>query len=146
MAVELPTVLLMGPGAVLCAWATLRRAEWKHVAIILVSWCEIIGGWYTFAGTWVKHYAHGREWAESDFAGSTSAANAYIFWVLLVFMNIVWVIIPAILLYDACALAVARKGAAAPPPSRKFGTYAILGATLVAYGTLVPTALYLAQK
>ena len=45
MAVELPTVLLMGPGALLCAYATLTRASWKHVAIILVSWCEIIGGW-----------------------------------------------------------------------------------------------------
>jgi hypothetical protein len=42
MAVELPTVLLMGPGALLCAYATFARKDWKHIAIILVSWCEII--------------------------------------------------------------------------------------------------------
>ena len=78
MAVELPTVLLMGPGALLCAWATLHRKEWKHVAIILVSWCEIIGGWYTFASTWIKHYFHGLAWDKSDFKGSTSSENAYI--------------------------------------------------------------------
>ena len=61
-------------------------------------------------------------------------------------MNIVWVIIPFILLYDACVLSIARKGPSAAPPSAKFGTYTLLAATLVAYATLVPTALYLAQK
>ena len=47
MAVELPTVLLMGPFSALCLWATVTRSPWKHVLIILTSWCEIIGGWYT---------------------------------------------------------------------------------------------------
>jgi len=92
----------------------------------------------------VKHFLHSMPWSESALKGS--AANPYIFWVLLVFMNIVWVIVPAILMYDACVLSVARKGAAAPPPSAKIGAYYVLAATLVAYGTLVPTALYLAQK
>ena len=81
MAVELPTVLLMGPGALLCAYATLARKDWKHVAVILVSWCEIIGGWYTFAGPWVKHFLHSTPWSDSALKGS--AANPYIFWVLL---------------------------------------------------------------
>ena len=47
MAVELPTVLLMGPFAALSMWATVTRSPWKHVLVILTSWCEIIGGWYT---------------------------------------------------------------------------------------------------
>jgi len=83
-------------------------------------------------------------WSESALKGS--AANPYIFWVLLVFMNIVWVIVPAILLFDACALSIQRKPAQATPPSAKYHTYALLAATLVAYATLVPTALVLAQK
>jgi len=43
LAVEFPTVFLMGPGALFCLYAALKRSAWKHVAIIVVSWCEIIG-------------------------------------------------------------------------------------------------------
>ena len=61
-------------------------------------------------------------------------------------MNIVWVVVPFILLYDACVLSVRGKGAGARPPSASYGTYYVLAATLASYSTLVPFALWKAQQ
>ena len=140
MSVEIPTVFLMGPGALLCLYATIKRSNWKHIAIILVSWCEIIGGWYTFAPVWINDLFHPKVPSPLDMS------SPWLFWVLLVFMNGVWVIVPLILLYDACVLSIANKSASAPPPSEKYGTYKAIGATIALYSILVPIALYLAKK
>jgi hypothetical protein len=140
LAVEFPTVLLMGPGALFCLYASLKRSSWKHVAIIIVSWCEIIGGWYTFAPVWLS------EQFVPAYKTPLDTSSPWLFWVLLVFMNIVWVVIPVILMYDACVLSAAGKGASATPPSAAYNTYSLVALFLAAYATLVPTALLLAQK
>lgn len=61
-------------------------------------------------------------------------------------MNAVWVVIPAILLYDAAALSIARRPAGAAPPSARAGAYWVVAATLLSYITLVPAALLMAQR
>lgn len=73
-------------------------------------------------------------------------SSPWLFWVLLVFMNIVWVVVPVILMYDACVLSAAGKGASATPPSSAYHSYSLVALFLAAYATLVPTALLLAQK
>ena len=140
LAVEFPTVFLMGPGALFCLWATLRRSTWKNVAIVLVSWCEIIGGWYTFAGPWLN------EWLHPGFKSPLDTSSPWLFYVLLVFMNIVWVVVPLILLVDASILIAARAAPDAPAPSQPYHTYTLVALFLVAYSILVPVALLMAQR
>jgi len=140
MSVELPTVLLMGPGALLCLYATIYRQNWKHIAFILVCTIELIGGWYTFAPVWINDIFH------PEISSPLDMSSPWLFWVLLVFMNGVWVAVPLVLLCDACVLSIKNKGASAPPPSAQFGTYTAIGATIALYSVLVPIALYLAKK
>jgi alpha-1,2-mannosyltransferase len=140
LAVEFPTVLLMGPGALFCLWAIYKRSQWKHISIALVSWCEIIGGWYTFAGPWINEALH-----PEKYTSPLDTSSPWLFWVLLVFMNIVWVVVPAILLVDASILIAHRALPTAEPPSRPYHTYTLIALFLVAYSVLVPVALVLAQ-
>lgn len=137
VSVELPTVLLMGPGALLCLYAILNRKAWRNLAVAVVCIIEIIGGWYTFAPDWVRVYAGG--------ATSLSTADPWLFWVLLVFMNGLWVLVPGILLYDACVRIVdacdkaKTEGSDAVPSGA--GAYWLIAASLVAYSVLIPVAL-----
>lgn len=49
ISVEIPTVLLMGPCALLCAYGTFYCRPWRHLLVTFVCVIELIGGWYTFA-------------------------------------------------------------------------------------------------
>ena len=140
LAVEFPTVLLMGPGALLCLYATLYRTQWKNLAIVLVSWCEIIGGWYTFASCFTNAAY------KPELPSPLDTSSPWLFWVLLVFMNVVWVVVPGVLLFDAGSLIVARTAASSTvAPSAKLGTYVVIALFLAAYSVLVPVALLMAQ-
>ena len=142
LAVEFPTVFLMGPGALLCLYGILRRSAFRDLAIAVVCVVELIGGWYTFAGPWANAYFHPHVPSPLD------TSSPWLFYVLLVFMNIVWVIVPGILLWDAGANIIARAapGSRVRPASSPFFTYEIIAGLLGAYSVLVPTALLLAQR
>lgn len=143
VSVELPTVLLMGPGALLCLYGIAYNKAWRNLAVVIVSLTEIIGGWYTFAPDWVRQATTG--------ATSLSTSDPYLFWILLVFMNGLWVIVPGILLYDACVRIVtacdkAKTEAVDGKPASGEGAYKLIALLLVAYSILIPIALIGAQK
>lgn len=142
MSVELPTVLLMGPGALLCLYGILNRKAWRNIAVAIVCVVELIGGWYTFAPDWIRIWGGGKT--------SLSTADPYLFWILLVFMNGLWVVVPAILLYDAYMRIVdacdkAKTEAIETVPSG-VSSYTLIAALLVSYSVLVPLALLMADR
>jgi hypothetical protein len=99
----------------------------------LLSLAELYGGWMTFAPEWVD-----------GSPSLVSRADPLRFWCHLVFMNGLWVVIPALLLAEsslqivrACAKAKTAAAAPALPPV----AYHACAASLAAYVVLVPAVL-----
>lgn len=73
-------------------------------------------------------------------------------WIHLLFMNGVWVLIPAILLFDSCIILTRAASAAklelsahqAPPSGRR--AYVAIAATLALYAVLVPGVMWYAKQ
>ena len=150
MSVELPTVLLMGPGALLCLHLVWHRSPARHLAIFAVSLVELIGGWYTFGPEWVRLIFH----PNTAVALSSANTDPWLFWILLVFMNGLWVIVPGIIAVDAAVRLLrasdgaeggARGGARVPPPFSGRAAYRLIALLLLAYAILIPVALGLAK-
>ncbi|KAH9985074.1 Emopamil-binding protein [Russula compacta] len=89
VSLELLTVFGAGPLAALIVYQIVRRDPARHYWIIVLSTAEIYGGWMTFCPEWLTG------------SPSLDTSNALFFWVYLVFMNIIWVIIPVWLMYDS---------------------------------------------
>jgi len=89
LAVEYPTVFLMGPCALLMVYGIVNKAAWRHLLCVIVCVIELIGGWYTFAPEW--------------FTGSPALdTSSFVYlYVYLAFMNLLWVWVPLILLIDS---------------------------------------------
>jgi|APLak6261661892_1056031.scaffolds.fasta_scaffold28054_1 hypothetical protein len=92
------------------------------------------------------------EWLARPTPNPNLSATPVHFWVYLLFMNGVWVLVPAILLVDSCivltrAASTARIGdlAARPPPSGNFAYWLIAG-TLALYAVLVPAVIMTANQ
>ncbi|KAJ6263690.1 hypothetical protein Dda_2259 [Drechslerella dactyloides] len=82
VAIELPTVLLEGPGAAYICYLLAKGNENVWFWILVVAVGEIYGGWMTFAP----------EWLTGSQALDTS--NFMYTWVYLFFFNMLWVWIP----------------------------------------------------
>ena len=98
---------------------------------------ELYGGVMTFAPEWLA-----RPVANPALSGTWLHVFIYLF-----FFNFLWVLVPAILLYDstiaivrACDVAKTEKGAEAPPASGS-RAYTVIAASLVAYVLLIPGVL-----
>ncbi|KAK6352895.1 hypothetical protein TWF696_004896 [Orbilia brochopaga] len=82
VSIELPTVLLEGPGALYICYLLAKGNENVWFWILVVAVGEIYGGWMTFAP----------EWLTGSQALDTS--NFMYTWVYLFFFNTLWVWIP----------------------------------------------------
>ena len=87
--IELITVVLVGPLCLWLAWAVKERKAYRHILQATVCVCELYGGWMTFGPEWVE--------------GSPNlVTNNWVYmWIYLVFMNGLWVVLPAVLLWHS---------------------------------------------
>lgn len=135
LSLELLTVFIMGPLALLAAYGVWKSKPWRHVAQIVLCACELYGGAMTFFPEWLSRPAN------PNLSSSLLHTTVY-----LGFMNLVWVFIPAILLVDSAIIltrAAAKLSAAqhaAPPPSGNCSYY-LIAATLALYILLVPAVI-----
>lgn len=70
-------------------YSIIKDKPYKHFWQIVICVSEIYGGWITFCPEWLT----GNK--------SLNTKNPLYFWVYLWFFNIIWVIIPALLLYQS---------------------------------------------
>ena len=140
LSLELITVLAMGPLALACAWAITRRAAWRHVAQLIISICELYGGWMTFAP----------EWLARPVASPSLTSDPWMVFVFLGFMNLLWVSTPLLLAADSAIVLTraADKAKVALEDDVPSGNaaYTAVAGTLVAYAVLVPYSLATAPR
>ncbi|XP_061192873.1 emopamil-binding protein-like [Saccostrea echinata] len=86
VSLEILTVFITGPLAVFLIYAILKNKIYRHFIQIVLSVCELYGGWMTFCPEWLT----GSKNLKTD--------NFLYMWVYLVFFNGIWVIIPILLL------------------------------------------------
>lgn len=100
IALELITVFLLGPLCLWAAYAIVAHRPYRHLLQLVISTAELYGGWMTFCPDAL------------DGSKSLALHDPVLLWVHLVFMNGLWVVVPALLLWEsgawvvhACALA-----------------------------------------
>lgn len=54
LSLEVLTVGVAGPLALACAYGIYARRPWRHLAAVVLSTCELYGGWMTFAPEWLN--------------------------------------------------------------------------------------------
>jgi len=89
VSLEILTVLGAGP---MCCYILKQLANddpARHYWIIVLSTAEIYGGWMTFCPEWLTG------------SPNLDTSNPLFLWVYLVFMNMIWVIIPILLMVDS---------------------------------------------
>ncbi|KAH9950655.1 Emopamil-binding protein [Amylocystis lapponica] len=89
VSLELLTVLGAGP---LCCYILKKLAQddpARHYWIVVLSTAEIYGGWMTFCPEWLTG------------SPNLNTSNVLHFWIYLVFMNVIWVVIPLWLMVDS---------------------------------------------
>ena len=135
LSLELITVLLAGPLALALFYAVARRSAWRHLGIVILSVCELYGGWLTF----------GPEWLARPVSSPALSGELYHQAIYLFFFNFLWVLIPAVLLYDHSSIIVRACASAAPRMTREPASgdvsYKVVAGSLVAYAILVPGVL-----
>jgi len=89
VSLELLTVFGAGPLCCLILWQLLRGDPARHYWIVVLSTAELYGGFMTFCPEWLT----GNKNLETS--------NFLYFWVYLVFMNMLWVVIPLWLMWDS---------------------------------------------
>nr|XP_032800484.1 emopamil-binding protein-like [Petromyzon marinus] len=98
VALEILTVAVAGPLALLLVFAIVQDKHYRHFVQVCLCVCELYGGWMTFAPEWL--------------AGSASLRtdSPDLLWLYLVFFNGLWVLLPIVLLAQSWgALAVAHR-------------------------------------
>ncbi|KAN0118584.1 Emopamil-binding protein [Russula decolorans] len=89
VSLEFLTVFGAGPLAALIVYQIVKRDPARHYWIIVLSTAELYGGWMTFCPEWLTG------------SPSLDTSNTLFLWVYLVFMNVIWVLIPMWLMYDS---------------------------------------------
>ncbi|KAI5121409.1 hypothetical protein M0805_003181 [Coniferiporia weirii] len=114
VSLEILTVLGAGPLCCYILYQLVRGDSARHYWIVVLSTAELYGGWMTFCPEWLTG------------SPNLDTSNALYLYVYLIFMNVIWVVIPLWLMYDsynhiAGSLRVTHKGAAAValPKKRK---------------------------
>ncbi|EJC97888.1 Emopamil-binding protein [Fomitiporia mediterranea MF3/22] len=106
VSLEILTVLGAGPMCCLILYQLVRQDPARHYWIVVLSTAELYGGWMTFCPEWLTG------------SPNLDTSNFLYLYVYLVFMNVIWVIIPLWLMYDsyqhiAGSLRLAQRSAAA---------------------------------
>ncbi|GBE84972.1 predicted protein [Sparassis crispa] len=89
VSLEILTVLGAGPLCCYIVKLLVQDDPARHYWIIVLCTAEIYGGWMTFCPEWLTG------------SPNLDTSNALSLWVYLVFMNILWVIIPLWLMVDS---------------------------------------------
>jgi len=89
VALEILTVLGAAPMCCYTLMQLIRNDPARHYWIIVLSTAELYGGWMTFCPEWLTG------------SPSLNTSNALYLWVYLVFMNVIWVVIPLWLMIDS---------------------------------------------
>jgi hypothetical protein len=89
VSLELLTVVLCSLLCILLAIAIVNRKPWRHFVQVFLCVMELYGGWMTFCPEWLT--------GNPNLDGS----NPVYLWVYLWFANGIWVVIPAILLWQS---------------------------------------------
>ncbi|KAF2213078.1 hypothetical protein CERZMDRAFT_96749 [Cercospora zeae-maydis SCOH1-5] len=102
---ETITVFVWGPMCLLVAAFIVMRSPWRHPLQIIVSLAHLYGDTLYYATSFFDEAVHGI---------SYSRPEAFYFWFYFIFMNSLWIIIPAALILQsswtaATAIAAATK-------------------------------------
>ena len=100
-------VLTVVPVGLMCAWAvycTYKKMYLRHLLIVIISTAELYGGWMTFFPAYIN--INFNNTGKSNLVGMN---KPILFWIYLVFMNGLWVIVPAIFLYLSSNALLAKK-------------------------------------
>ncbi|XP_055352177.1 emopamil-binding protein-like [Paramacrobiotus metropolitanus] len=89
VSLEVLTVVVDGLLALILAYAIIKRRSYRHFVQIVLSVCELYGGWMTFAPEWLTG------------SPNLNTASPVHMWLYLVFFNGVWVVIPGLLLWHS---------------------------------------------
>lgn len=137
-------ILTVGMG-LLClmqVYGCFFKTKWRHPLQIIICVSELYGGWMTFCPEWVEG------------SPNLNSSDPVLLWIYLVFMNGLWVVIPALLLWDSFVrlmdvsdVAKARLDLENVP---RAGTptkiwWQVAAGTIVIYMVLVPAILFRAE-
>lgn len=89
VSLEILTVTVVELFAVILIYAVIKSKPYRHFLQICLCVCELYGGWMTFCPEWLT----GNVNLKTD--------NFLHLWVYLVFFNMLWVIIPLLLLWQS---------------------------------------------
>ncbi|VDB91888.1 unnamed protein product [Peniophora sp. CBMAI 1063] len=108
VSLELLTVFIGGPLALYIAYQIARNDPARHYWIVVLSTGELYGGWMTFCPEWLT-------------ASPSLATHHWLYlWVYLVFMNVIWVVIPLWLMWDSYGhIAISLRSAHSGPAPKK---------------------------
>jgi hypothetical protein len=89
VSLEILTVFVVAPLCLLLVYAICKRRPYRHWVQLVVCTCELYGGWMTFGPEFLT--------------GSPSLTynNPFYLYVYLIFFNGLWVVIPALLMYQS---------------------------------------------
>ena len=96
LCVETMTVLLWGPGCLLVAALVVTRSAWRYPLQMIVSVGHLYGDTLYYATSFFDHAVNGI---------SYSRPEGFYFWFYFVGANAVWIVIPAILIYQSASKA-----------------------------------------
>ncbi|XP_006000623.1 emopamil-binding protein-like [Latimeria chalumnae] len=89
VSLEILTVVLAGPLALLLIHTIITEKYYRHFIQITLCVCELYGGWMTFCPVWLTG------------SPNLNTSNWLYLWVYLAFFNGVWVVIPGLLLWQS---------------------------------------------
>ncbi|KPP63907.1 emopamil-binding protein-like [Scleropages formosus] len=89
VSLELLTVLLDSSLALVLVYAIVKDRRYRHFVQITLCVCELYGGWMTFCPEWLTG------------SPNLNTSNRLYLWVYLVFFNGLWVVVPALLLWQS---------------------------------------------
>ncbi|KAK7090885.1 emopamil-binding protein-like [Littorina saxatilis] len=91
VSLEILTVFVDGALCLLLIHAITARKFYRHYVQLVLCVCELYGGWMTFCPEWLT----GSKALVTD--------NALYKWVYLFFFNMIWVVVPVVLMYHTWA-------------------------------------------
>lgn len=137
-------ILTVGLGflCLLQVFGAFFKMPWRHPLQIVICVSELYGGWMTFCPEWI------------DGSPNLDSSDPILLWVYLVFMNGLWVVVPALLLWDSfarlCDVADVARGRLDLANLPKAGAPSTIwwqaaAVTMALYLVLVPAILFSAQ-
>ncbi|RDB15246.1 Emopamil-binding protein-like [Hypsizygus marmoreus] len=89
VSLEILTVLGAGPLACYILYLLAKGDGSRHYWIVVLSTAELYGGWMTFCPEWLTG------------SPNLDTSNPLYLWVYLFFMNVIWVVVPLVLMIDS---------------------------------------------